>query len=133
MTADAKFHHIGYAVNDIEKARKEFTDSGYHVTDTVIEPVQRVYVAYAKKEGSPTIELLQPLDDKSPIVKVLSKNGSAPYHICYAVPDIESAIRELRGRKYLPLSKPIPGRGLDDALMVFMFNKEIGLIQLVQL
>lgn len=133
MTSDAKFHHVGYAVSDIEKARKEFTESGYHVTDTVIEPVQRVYVAYARKDGNPTIELLQPLDDKSPIVKILAKNGPTPYHICYAVSDIEAAIRELRNRKYLPLAKPIPGRGLDDALMVFMFKKEIGLIQLVQL
>lgn len=133
MTTKAIFHHIGYAVNDIDKAKSEFADSGYDVTETVIEPIQKVYVSYARKEGNPTIELLQPLDDKSPIVKILAKNGPTPYHICYAVDDIYSSIAELRKRKYIPLAKPIPGHGLDDALMVFMFKKEIGLIQLVQI
>ncbi len=133
MTTNAVFHHIGYAVNDIVKAKNEFIESGYNVSETVIEPIQRVYVSYARKEGNPTIELLQPLDEKSPIVKILSKNGPIPYHICYSVPDIKSAMEELRGRRYLPLGKPIPGHGLDDALMVFMFKKELGLLQLVQL
>lgn len=133
MTNEAKFHHIGYAVNDIEKAKREFTESGFDVSDTVIEPVQKVYVSYARKDGNPTIELLQPLDDESPIVKILTKNGPTPYHICYSVPDIKTAMEELRRRKYLPLGKPVPGHGLDDALMVFMFKKEIGLVQLVQL
>lgn len=132
MLTNATIHHIGYAVNDIDKAKKEFIDGGFSVTDTVIEPIQKVYVAYAKKEGSPTIELLQPLNETSPIVKVLSKNGCTPYHICFSVPDIEAAIESLRKRKYLPLSKPLPGHGLDDALMVFMYKKEVGLIQLVQ-
>lgn len=32
-------------------------------------------------------------------------------------------MQELRARKFMPLAKPIPGHGLDDALMVFMFKK----------
>lgn len=33
----------------------------------------------------------------------------------------------------MPLAKPIPGHGLDDALMVFMFKKNVGLVQLAQI
>ncbi len=98
MLENARFHHIGFAVNDIEKVKPEYVAGGYVVSETVIEPIQKVYVAYACREGFPTVELLQPLDETSPIVKILAKNGPTPYHICYAVDDIDEAMQELRAR-----------------------------------
>ncbi len=133
MLEYARFHHIGFAVNDIEKVKLEYIAGGYTVSETVIEPIQKVYVAYARRAGFPTVELLQPLDETSPIVKILVKNGPTPYHVCYAVDDINKAIQDLRARKFMPLAKPIPGHGLDDALMAFLFKKDVGLVQLAQI
>ena len=133
MLKNARFHHIGFAVKDIEKVKPEYEAGGYTISDTVIEPVQKVYVAYARRKGFPTVELLQPLNETSPVVKILEKNGTTPYHVCYAVDDIVEAMDELRKRKFLPLAKPVPGHGLDDALMVFMFKKDVGLVQLAQI
>lgn len=133
MLNNARFHHIGFAVNDIEKVKPEYVAAGFTVSDTVIEHIQKVYVAYARRKGFPLIELLQPLDETSPVCKILAKNGPTPYHVCYAVDDINEAIKEMRARKFFPLAQPIPGHGLDDALMVFMFKKDVGLIQLAQI
>ena len=46
MLENARFHHIGFAVNDIEKVKPEYVAGGYVVSETVIEPIQKVYVAY---------------------------------------------------------------------------------------
>ena len=132
MLKNAKFHHIGTAVNSIEAAKPFYEAGGYAVSDTVLEPVQKVKVAYARKDGVPTVELLEPLDETSPIVNILKKNGCTPYHSCFAVENLQHAIKEARKIGYMPLGKPVPGHGLDDALMVFVYNKNVGLVQLME-
>lgn len=132
MLENATFHHIGTAVVSIEKVKPFYLSMGYTVSDTVVEPVQKVYVAYARKDGYPTIEMLEPLDDTSPVKGILKKNGNTPYHICFAVDDLNATIIEMRKEGFRPLSKPVPGHGLNDALMVFLYNINYGLIQVME-
>lgn len=132
MLEDAKFHHIGFAVASIEKAKPFYLSAGYVVSEPVIEPVQKVRVAYARRDGFPTMELLEPLDDTAPVCKILAKNGNTPYHCCYEVPDIKATIVEARKEGFLPLGRPVPGHGLDDALMIFLYNKNVGLVQVME-
>lgn len=133
MLKNCNFHHIGNAVKNIEAAKEVFKNAGYSVSDTVFEETQRAKVAYARKQGFPLIELLEPIDEKSHLNNILNRSGCGPYHICYSVKNIYEAIEILKKEKYMPLSKPVPGHGLDDALTVFLYNTTIGLIQLVQL
>ena len=133
MLEDAKFHHIGIAVSSIEKTKPFYLSAGYVVSEAVIESVQKVKVAYAWRDGFPPMELLEPLDATSPVCKILAKNGNTPYHVCYEVPDIKAAVAEMRkDGGFMPLGRPIPGHGLDDALMVFCYNKDVGLIQIME-
>lgn len=133
MLKECTFHHIGIAVNSIEETAKYYEFAGYTISDIIIEPVQKVKVAYARKEGFPLMELLEPLNESSPIQNILKQRGCGPYHVCYQVSDINKAILELKGMKYMPLAKPVPGHGLDDALTVFLYQKQVGLIQLVEI
>ena len=80
MLENARFHHIGFAVNDIEKVKPEYVAGGYVVSETVIEPIQKVYVAYACREGFPTVELLQPFSYSENISKKWSYTVS--YMLC---------------------------------------------------
>ena len=132
MLENATFHHIGTAVASIEKVKPFYLSMGYTVSDIVLEPIQKVYVAYARKDGFPTVEMLEPSDDSSPVKGILKRNGNTPYHICYAVDDLTVAIAEMRKNGFRPLSKPVPGHGLDDALMVFLYNVNYGLIQVME-
>lgn len=126
------FDHIGIAVFDIEKAAFDYRALGYEVGEAKNVDVFQAKAAYASKVNSPTIELLEPADEKSPVAKILKQRGSGPYHTCYAVCDIQEAMLEMRRNSFLPLGKPVPGPGLDNALTVFMYKKSIGLIQLVE-
>lgn len=132
MLEDAKFHHIGIAVASVEKAGVFYRSAGYVVSEPVIEPVQKVRVAYARRDGFPTMELLEPLDDTAPVCKILAKNGNTPYHCCYEVADLKATIDEARKEGFLPLGRPVPGHGLDDALMIFLYNKDVGLVQVME-
>lgn len=132
MLENATFHHIGTAVASIEKVKPFYLSMGYIVSETVLEPIQKVFVAYARKDGFPTVEMLEPSDDTSPVMGILKRNGNTPYHMCYAVDNLNETIAEMRKEGFRPLGKPIPGHGLDDALMVFLYNINYGLIQIMQ-
>lgn len=127
-----RFHHIGVAVFDIDSTAKCYLEAGYSKTDTVYDPHQNVYICFLTKNGMPTIELLAPKDETSPVSKTLEKNGVTPYHLCYEVDDINKAIADLRKLKYIPLIKPIEACAIESRKVCFLFNKQVGLIELVE-
>ena len=101
-----RFHHVGVATRSIEQTAAIYAGAGYAATVPVADPLQDVRICFLTKENMPTIELLEPVDDRSPVNDILRKNGTAPYHFCYAVPDIEQAVRELKSQKYVLIRKP---------------------------
>jgi methylmalonyl-CoA/ethylmalonyl-CoA epimerase len=80
----------------------------------------------------PTVELLAPVDETSPVNKTLEKNGVTPYHTCYVVENIEEAVVQLRKQKYVMVSKPAEAVAFSDSRVCFLFNKNVGLIELVE-
>ena len=90
------FHHIGIAVNNIENAQTSYEKLGYKMTLIIIDPIQNVKLCFLDKSDSPTLELVCPIDDKSPVVSILKKNNAMPYHTCYEVDDIDLEIKKLK-------------------------------------
>lgn len=125
------FNHIGVACFDIDKTAEIYVGAGYMRTETVIDPLQNVRVCVLEKKSMPTVELLEPIDEKSPICKTLQKSGVSPYHICYNVPNMEQAIKELRAKKFIPVSKPKMSN-VFNSMVCFLFHKEIGLIEILE-
>ena len=80
----------------------------------------------------PTVELLAPQDEHSPVNRILEKNGVIPYHTCYIVDNVEDAVKELRKMKYVMVSKPEEAVAINNCRVCFLFNKNIGLIELVE-
>nr|WP_314779289.1 VOC family protein [uncultured Treponema sp.] len=80
----------------------------------------------------PMIELIEPIDETSPVYKILQKSGVTPYHICYEVENISDTITELKREKFIPLSKPVEAVAMSNKKVCFLFNKNIGLIELVE-
>lgn len=132
MLADFKFHHIGVAVKDIEATAAIYENGGYKASATIYDPIQNVNICWLTKDDSPIIELLAPVDEASPVNKILEKNGVSPYHTCYIVENIEAAISELRKQKYVMVSKPAEAIAFKGSKVAFVFNKNVGLIELVE-
>lgn len=126
------FHHIGIACRDIAKTQAFYLGQGYTASPVVEDPLQHVRISFLEKEGAPRIELLEPLDDQSPVARTLATSGVSPYHMCYEVEDIEAAVNHLRGQRFLLVNGPVPACAMDNRCIAFLFQKNIGLIELVE-
>lgn len=132
MLETMKFHHIGVAVKSIDKTASVYVAGGYTQSVTTFDPVQNVNICWLMKEGMPTVELLEPVDETSPVCKTLEKNGVTPYHTCYTVENIEVAMDALRKMKYVAVSNPVEAPAIRNSRVCFLFNKNVGLIELVE-
>ena len=126
------FHHIGVATHNIEATIKKYNLFGYQVsTHTILDPLQNVYITFMEKLNSPRLELVAPVDQNSPILNTLIKNGTIPYHFCYEVDDIVKEVESLKKMKFLMFSKIVPAVAFNNRLVCFLYNKESGLIELL--
>lgn len=131
MLSYLNFHHIGYAVQDIVVTAEYYISAGWSISEIQIDVIQNTKIAFLKKEHFPLIELVAPIDDNSPVVNTLNKMGVTTYHICYEVFDIDLAIVELKKLKYIPLFKPVEAIALENRKICYLFNKSVGLIELL--
>lgn len=132
MLESFKFHHIGVAVKSIDDTAAIYVAGGYTRSEALFDPIQDVNICWLTKEGMPTVELLAPQDENSPVNKILEKNGVTPYHTCYIVDNLEDAAKALRKMKYVMVSKPEKAVAIHNCQVCFLFNKNIGLIELVE-
>ena len=131
MLDSFRFHHIGYAVNDIETTAGYYIRAGWSLSDIQIDETQKTKIAFLSKLKMPLIELIAPVDEYSPIVKTLEKVGVSTYHICYEVDDIDFAVVELRKQKFLKLFNPVEAVALNNRKICYLYNKDVGLMEIV--
>lgn len=131
MLEDCRFHHIGYAVKDILLTAEYYLKVGWNISDIQEDSIQNTKIAFLSRAGFPLIELVAPIDDKSPIVKTLEKVGVTTYHVCYEVDDIDIAVLNLKKQRFLPLFRPVEAIALENRKICYLYNKDVGLIELV--
>ena len=132
MLNSFNFHHIGYAVNNIEATAEYYTQAGWLLSDVQIDKVQNTKIAFLSKSDMPLIELVAPIDENSPVVKILEKVGDSTYHICYEVENMDAAIAELRKQKYIKLFNPVQAIALGNKRICYLHNKNVGLIEILE-
>ena len=86
---------VWVAVKDIKSTAAIYVIGGYACSETIFDPIQNVNICWLTKEGMPIVELLEPVNDDSPVNKTLEKNGVTPYHTCYEVENIDLAIKKI--------------------------------------
>ena len=82
-------NHIAIAVPDIRAAMAQWQErTGAEISDIQTLPEHGVHVAFIKAENG-KVELLEPIDEHSPIAKFLEKNADGGmHHICFDVADL---------------------------------------------
>jgi methylmalonyl-CoA/ethylmalonyl-CoA epimerase len=133
MLEEFKFHHIGFATDNLEESKIFFMKLGYDPGEETIVPSQKVRVCFLNKPGHPQIELITSEDTTSPIDNILKKCGPGPYHFCYSVRNINDAITNLKREKFIILNKPVKSNAIDDHYIIFAFKKSFGLIEVVEI
>jgi methylmalonyl-CoA/ethylmalonyl-CoA epimerase len=88
-----KINHIAIAVNNIEESAKFYQNVlGLNLSDVEVVTAQKTRVAFLKI-GESNIELVQPADPDSPLVKFLETKGQGIHHICFEVDDVEAEVK----------------------------------------
>jgi methylmalonyl-CoA/ethylmalonyl-CoA epimerase len=130
-----KCHHIGVAVPDIAKAVAWYQACfGYKVLSGPFDdPLQHVSVCFlGGGEDDPLpLELVAPLNGKSPVDNALAKNIGA-YHVCYEVDDLEKSLAWAQQNGCLIVVRPLPAVAFAQRKIVWLFTPTRQLIELVE-
>ena len=105
-----RLNHVGVATPDIARSAAMYRDllGATSITETRTLPEQGVHVAFVSLPNS-EIELIQPIDDTSPIAGFLARSpAGGQHHLCFEVDDILAARDEMvaRGARVLGTGEP---------------------------
>jgi len=88
-----KINHIAIAVNNIEEAAKFYQNIlGLSLSGVEVVTAQKTRVGFFKI-GESNIELVQPSEPESPLVKFLETKGQGIHHLCFEVDDVEAEVK----------------------------------------
>ena len=85
------------------------------------------------ENGHERVELVTPNGVSTPVDGVLKNSGPTPYHICYEVSDMPAAVNELKANGWMVIKEPTPAPAIGDALVTFLYNRHVGMIELVEI
>ena len=88
-------HHLGVAVEDLDTALSTYARLfGAELEHRATMPAQGVHAA-AVRVGAGRVELLEPLEDDTPVGRFLAKRGPGMHHVAYEVDDVAAALAGL--------------------------------------
>ncbi len=116
-----RLHHIGAYVEKLSDL--------VPIEKIIKDPGQGVYLSFVKL-GNSTIELLQPIDDQSPVF-ASARRGQKILHLCYEVDDLHSAIQTCIESKFFLLRNPVMAVAFPGQEIAWLFHKNFGLIELL--
>jgi methylmalonyl-CoA/ethylmalonyl-CoA epimerase len=129
-----RLNHVGVATPSIERSVETYrTLLGADAVGEPFDlPAQGVRVCFVDAPNT-QVELIQPLDDKSPIAGFIAKNpAGGQHHLCFEVPDIGEAVAELKAKGATVLGEP--RIGAHGTPIVFVHPRDFGgvLIELME-
>ena len=113
--------HIGIAVKSVDKATTIYTLLGLTVESVEVVESQHVKTAHIKT-NSTYIELLEPINELSPVHKFIQKKGEGLHHLAFYVEDIYKSI-ELLKREGFTFTTEKPIKGAHNKLAIFIHPK----------
>ncbi len=129
-------NHIGIAVPSIEKAWETYKNL-YGIEENDITPIrgmeaQGVKFSFVNLPNA-QIELIEPLGEKSPILKFLEKNpAGGQHHVCFEVENIYEARDALVAKGATVLGEPRIGAHGTMIIFVHPKNSDGVLIELME-
>ena len=112
--------HVGIAVTSITEALSFYRDV-LGVSPGRPETLDGATIV-SLDVGGVDVELLEPSDPDSPVAKFLAKRGPGIHHICYRVPDLDTALERCRTAGY-QLVDATPRRGAGGRRIAFVHPK----------
>jgi methylmalonyl-CoA/ethylmalonyl-CoA epimerase len=131
MLQGLTFHHIGLACRDLAVDRRDHEFLGYVAEGDVFEdPLQRIRGLFMTLGGM-RIELLQALDEASPLRSFL-RRGVKIYHECFLCPDFDRSLAALQLHRARLAGEPKPAIAFQNRRIAFVLLPSQTLIELIE-
>ena len=129
-----RLNHVGVATPSIERSVETYRAllGATAIGEPFDLPAQGVRVCFVDAPNT-QVELIQPLDDASPIAGFLARNpAGGQHHLCFEVPDIHAAVAEMKAKGATLLGEP--RIGAHGTPIVFVHPRDLGglLVELMQ-
>lgn len=127
-------HHVGFVVQSIGRSIDGFAHllSARWTGETFEDPIQKVRVAFLVTcDSAAQIELVEPLEEDSPVAKFLAKGGGL-HHLCYEVEQLEQEVAGMRACGALPLQGPQPAVSFGGRRIAWVVTREGLLVELLE-
>ncbi len=118
-----KIDHIAIAVNNVEEAAKIYQEAlGVDIVKFETVESEGVKLAIIPLENG-RIELMQPMNDESPIKKFLDKKGPGLHHVALQTDNIEVEVERMEecGIQFLGKIRP----GSEGTKVIFIHPKSL--------
>ena len=118
-----KIDHIAIAVNNVEEAAKIYQEAlGVDTVEFETVESEGVKLAILHLENG-RIELMQPMNDESPIKKFLDKKGPGLHHVALQTDNIEGEVERMEecGIQFLGKIRP----GSEGTKVIFIHPKSL--------
>ena len=127
-------NHVGIAVPNLEEAMETYRTL-YGATDITTPfdmPAQGVKVCFVNLPNS-QIELIEPLNEESPIWNFIQKNPKGgQHHVCFEVEEIHAAVAAMKERGATVLGEPRIGAHGTPIVFIHPKNSNGVLIELME-
>ena len=114
--------HIAIAVKSVEFAAENLCALlGYtRKTRAVTNTRQQTTVLFLKRRGSIDIKLIEPSNDKSPLMDFVAKGGGV-HHFAFRVKSVVDATARAKQMGARVISPPAPGEAFEETLISFCY------------
>lgn len=128
-----RLDHIAVAVNNLEEAASFYQNViGLTLSGVEVVTAQKTKVGFFRI-GETNIELVQPAEPDSPLVKFLETRGQGIHHLCFEVDDVEAEVKSYLA-KGATMVDQTPRPGAHGTRVAFVHPKSSGgvLIELTE-
>ena len=112
MPTIKKISHIALVVSDLEASLSFWRDAlGIELSEIKVVPSEGAKIAFLPIRDS-EIELVQPMESDTGLVRFLEKCGPGMHHVCLEVDDIEAMLNRLNEKGIQLINEtPLVGAG----------------------
>lgn len=127
-----KIAHVGIATESIGVVADFYRLLGLEMDTMEVIKDQNVKLAMMKA-GDSAVELIEPLEESSPVARFIEKRGEGMHHITFEVDEIEALLDKLK-QANIKLIDEKPRPGAEGSLIAFIHPHSTGgvLIELCQ-
>jgi methylmalonyl-CoA epimerase len=112
-----RISHLGLAVRDLDAAIRLYEEVfGLRVAHRWVAEADRMEAA-SFRIGDLEIELMQPLEEDSPIGRFIARRGEGLHHVAYKVDDVADALHRAEGAGVQTIDRE-PRRGGDGRTLI---------------